>query len=198
MEESVKCEVEETRADSLPPVGERDVLVVIDMQNDFLTGALKNPDAEAIVPAVNQRIHQFVEKAGWENVYFTRDTHHSNYCDSQEGKHLPVPHCLFGTEGWELGVDHSGALHDHVIDKPTFGSIVLGEVLREREGIHPMANIEMIGTCTDICVIANAIIVKTYVPEVPLRVVGSLCAGTTPESHQRSLDALKVVQVDIY
>lgn len=182
---------------TLPPIGEDDVLVVIDMQVDFITGALANPAAEAMVSAVNQRIHDFAAVAGWDHIYFTRDTHHDNYAESQEGMHLPVPHCLIGSEGWQLAVDHEGAYADHIVDKPTFGSIVLGEVLRERQGIHPMAAIEMIGTCTDICVISNAIIVKTYVPEVPLRVVGSLCAGVTEESHRRALEALTSVQVEV-
>ncbi len=182
---------------SLPPVAPGEVLVVVDMQQDFVTGSLGNPDAAAIVSAINDRIHQFVDKNGWDSVYFTRDTHEANYLQTQEGMHLPIVHCEKGSAGWELVVDAEGAKPDHLIDKPCFGSIELGEILSSRNQRAPLAAIEMVGTCTDICVLSNAVILKNYLPEVPLRVIDALCAGTSKESHDRALEALQVVQVDV-
>lgn len=173
------------------------VLVVVDMQNDFIDGALGTKEAEAIVPGVVEMIRDFDGK-----VIATRDTHGEDYLDSEEGRHLPVPHCLKGTEGWEIRSEVQEALREKAgymsIDKPAFGSVELGEYVKkldETEG--PVKEITLIGLCTDICVISNALLLKAYLPEVPVRVESSCCAGVTPQSHSQALEAMKMCQVEI-
>ncbi len=173
------------------------VLVVVDMQNDFIDGALGTKEAEEIVPGVVEMIRKFDGK-----VIATRDTHREDYLDSEEGRHLPVPHCLKGTEGWEIRSEVMEALREKPgymsIDKPAFGSVELGECVKkldETEG--PVEEITLIGLCTDICVISNALLLKAYLPEVPVRVEASCCAGVTPQSHCQALEAMKMCQVEI-
>ena len=166
------------------------VLIVVDMQNDFIDGALGTREAVKIVPAVRKRIEQACERG--ETVIFTRDTHHENYLETQEGRNLPVPHCIERTEGWEI----SSALpvgDSLIIDKPTFGSADLGRCLL---GLAP-ERVELIGLCTDICVISNALLVKAFLPEVPVRVDAACCAGVTPESHRTALDAMRMCQIEV-
>lgn len=166
------------------------VLIVVDMQNDFIDGALGTAEARAIVPAVAARIAQ--ARAAGDTVIFTRDTHGEDYLNTQEGRNLPVPHCLKGSFGWEI----SAALPVEdapVVDKPSFGSCELAAMLT---GLSPDA-VELIGVCTDICVISNALIVKAHLPEVPMCVRASCCAGVTPESHENALKAMKACQIDI-
>ncbi len=167
------------------------ILLVIDMQNDFIDGALGTKEAEGIVPFVKEKI-DFYRKNG-DTVIFTRDTHKENYMETSEGKKLPVPHCIEGTKGWEI----SGKLpvaDSKIIDKPTFGSVQLAEYLRTLEGIE---EIELIGLCTDICVISNTLIVKASFPETKITVDSKCCAGVTPESHENALKAMQMCQIDV-
>lgn len=172
------------------------VLIVVDMQNDFITGSLGTKEAEAIVPRVIRKIRDY--KARGEKVFFTRDTHFDSYLTTQEGAKLPIEHCIKSTWGWELESSISKEVESNtpVIDKVTFGSIVLAEqikTLSEEEEIE----VELIGVCTDICVVSNALILKAYCPEMPLTVDASCCAGVTPESHRSALATLKMCQINV-
>ena len=164
------------------------LLVVVDMQNDFIDGALGTKEAEAIVPNVQQKIKEFEN----ENIIFTRDTHGENYLNTNEGKHLPVPHCVKGTDGWQIAkaLKTDGA---EIIDKPSFGS----EELAVRAKALCPESITLVGLCTDICVISNALLLKAALPETPIFIDSSCCAGVTPESHQNALNAMKMCQIDI-
>ena len=167
------------------------VLVVIDMQNDFIDGALGTKEACAIVKAVAQKIDA-ARKAG-NTVIFTRDTHSLDYLSTQEGKNLPVVHCVKGTTGWQI----SSALNiadSKVIDKPTFGSLELANYVAS---LGNVTEIELVGLCTDICVISNAIILKAKLPEVKISVDSACCAGVTPKSHQNALSAMKMCQIEV-
>ena len=168
------------------------VLVVIDMQNDFIDGALGTPEACAIVPAVVDKIRNFDGL-----VLATRDTHGADYLNTQEGRNLPVEHCIKGTKGWELNPEISALVKEEPIDKPTFGSCELGMKLKEIAEHENIENITLIGVCTDICVISNAMIIKAFLPEVPVTVVKDCCAGVTPESHLRALEAMRSCQIEI-
>lgn len=165
------------------------ILVVVDMQNDFIDGALGTPEAVAIVPYVKGLIESFDGK-----VIFTRDTHTENYMNTQEGKNLPVPHCIKGTHGWEIRAELDALRKTDAIDKITFGSSQLPDVLAKEADIE---SITFAGLCTDICVISNAMIVKAYFPEIPVIVDARACAGVTPESHKTALDAMKMCQIKI-
>ena len=168
------------------------VLVVIDMQNDFIDGALGTPEACAIVPAVVDKIRNFDGL-----VLATRDTHGADYLSTQEGRNLPVEHCIKGTKGWELNPEISALIKEAPIDKPTFGSCELGMRIKELSEHENVENITLIGVCTDICVISNAMIIKAFLPEVPVTVVKDCCAGVTPESHLRALEAMRSCQIEI-
>ncbi|MCI5874046.1 MAG: cysteine hydrolase [Roseburia sp.] len=170
----------------------QDILIVVDMQNDFIDGALGTAEAEAIVPKVAEKIRSFSGK-----VLFTRDTHEENYMDTQEGKNLPVPHCIRGTQGWQISSKLMEFCKDEPINKETFGSVELGSVLKAAHQENPIETITFIGLCTDICVISNAMLVKAFLPEVKLIVDASCCAGVTPESHKNALEAMKVCQIEI-
>lgn len=168
------------------------VLIVVDMQNDFIDQALGTPEAVAIVPHVKKKIETFDGP-----VFFTRDTHHENYMETQEGGNLPVPHCIEGTEGWQIRPELDVLRVTGAIDKPTFGSVELGEkllALHRNEGID---SITLIGLCTDICVISNALLLKAFLPEVPVSVDAACCAGVTPESHENALKAMAMCQIQI-
>ena len=165
------------------------ILVVVDMQNDFIDGALGTPEAVAIVPYVRQLIESFDGK-----VYFTRDTHFENYMTTQEGSNLPVPHCIKDTYGWQIRAELDELRKTDAIDKLTFGSKELVEVLEREENIE---SITFVGLCTDICVISNAMVVKAFYPELPLMVDAKACAGVTSESHKRALEAMKVCQIKV-
>ncbi len=168
------------------------ILVVVDMQNDFIDGSLGTAEAVKIVPKVAEKIRGFKG-----TVYFTRDTHEENYLETQEGKNLPVRHCIRGTEGWEIRKELEGICTAQKIDKPAFGSRELGEMLLEEQKREPIESITFIGLCTDICVISNALLAKAFLPEVPVVVDAACCAGVTPESHQKALDAMKMCQIEI-
>ncbi len=168
------------------------VLVVVDMQNDFIDGTLGTSEAKAIVPKVIAKLENFDGK-----VIFTRDTHWGNYLESQEGKNLPVMHCIKGTEGWLIREELEQYIQGIVFDKPTFGSRELGEYLTEVHEKERIDSVTFVGLCTDICVISNALLVKAYLPEVPLFVDASCCAGVTPQSHKNALEAMKMCQITI-
>ena len=166
------------------------VLAVIDMQNDFIDGALGTREAQAIVPRVRAKVDAAL--AAGDTVIYTRDTHGENYPETQEGRNLPVIHCVRGTKGWEIAADVWAAGCD-VIDKPSFGSMELAERLA---ALQPEA-VERVGLCTDICVISNALLIKARLPEVPVSVDPDCCAGVTPQSHETALAAMKMCQIGI-
>ncbi len=166
------------------------ILIVVDMQKDFIDGALGTAEAVAIVPAVKALIEGFEG-----SVYFTRDTHFENYMQTEEGKHLPVPHCIKDTEGWQIHPALDALRTTAPIDKVTFGSKELISLLAEQK--EEIESITLCGLCTDICVISNALLIKAYYPEIPLYVVSSACAGVTPESHQNALAAMSMCQIGI-
>ena len=170
------------------------VLVVVDMQNDFIDGALGTPEARKIVPAVVEKIK------GWTGeIYATQDTHQPDYLTTQEGRNLPVAHCIEGTPGWEIAPAIREALTNVTcLTKPTFGSRSLAETLVIVNQNQPIEEIVLIGLCTDICVISNAMVLKAFLPEVPITVDASCCAGVTPESHRNALSAMKMCQIKIY
>lgn len=172
------------------------ILVVIDMQNDFITGSLGTDEAKYIIQKVVQKIrnHSGV-------IIVTKDTHDNNYLNTQEGYNLPIPHCIKGTKGWELDNNIEEALQDHtkyVVEKPSFGSLQLLDIVDDllSQG-NSIDEIELIGLCTDICVISNAMILKARLPEVPFVVDASCCAGVTPGSHKNALETMKMCQIKI-
>lgn len=170
----------------------QDILIVVDMQNDFIDGALGTAEAAAIVPRVVEKVKDFKG-----TVIFTRDTHGENYMQTQEGQNLPVPHCIKGSHGWEVCPALEPLRTGLTIDKPTFGSAELGKALLELDAKEPVGSITLVGLCTDICVISNAMIAKAFLPEVPVTVDAACCAGVTPESHRNALNAMKMCQVRI-
>lgn len=170
----------------------RDLLLVIDMQNDFIDGALGTKEAIAIVPNVKKKIEEFNGL-----VLFTRDTHFDNYMDTQEGQNLPVPHCIKDTDGWQIRSELDALRNTVAIDKLTFGSSELGTRLVELNNEDAINSITLIGLCTDICVISNAMIAKAFLPEVPIYVDASCCAGVSPETHNNALDAMEVCQIKV-
>lgn len=161
-------------------------LIVIDMQNDFIDMALGTKEAVAIVPKVKEKIEAY-EKNGDEIIY-TRDTHAENYLDTPEGKKLPVPHCIKGTKGWEIA-DGLYVEGSKVIDKPNFGWPNWTE--------EDLEEVELIGLCTDICVVSNALIIKAAFPNAVVKVDKTCCAGVTPESHEAALITMKMCQIDV-
>lgn len=173
------------------------ILVVVDMQKDFIDGSLGTKEAAAIVPAVVEKIRKFEGK-----VIATRDTHGEDYLESAEGKHLPVVHCVKDTPGWQINGEVAEALGGkegvRLIDKPTFGSVELGEYVKQlNDTEEPVEKITLAGLCTDICVISNALLLKAYLPEVPIEVDISCCAGVTPRSHEQAAEAMKMCQIEI-
>ena len=170
------------------------MLVVVDMQNDFVDGALGTAEAEAIVPAAAAKIRDFEGE-----IFVTYDTHFENYMDTAEGKHLPVPHCIRGTEGWKLNPEVAAALDGKKytpVEKVTFGSVDLPGLIREAAGGEDFS-IELIGLCTDICVVSNALIVKANFPEMPVCVDADCCAGVTPAKHEAALETMRSCQIEV-
>lgn len=170
------------------------LLVVVDMQNDFIDGALGTKEAQAIVPRVRKKIEGY--RKNGDAVIFTRDTHGEDYLDTQEGCKLPVEHCIKGTEGWMISSEFETG-ESIIIDKPTFGSYELIEKTAEINKRTPLEYIELVGVCTDICVISNAIILKAGFTEIPVKVDASCCAGVTPETHDTALRAMSMCQIEI-
>ena len=161
-------------------------LIVIDMQNDFIDGSLGTAEAVAIVGNVQRKIAEY--KADGNEVIFTRDTHGENYLDTPEGKKLPVIHCVKGTQGWQIS-DKLDAVGCDIIDKPSFGWTHWDE--------RSFDKIELVGLCTDICVVSNALILKAQFPEAEITVDASCCAGVTPETHNAALATMKMCQINV-
>ena len=168
------------------------LLVVVDMQNDFVDGSLGTARAREIVPVVVHKVQE--EAAAGSAIVFTKDTHGTDYLETQEGRKLPVVHCVKGTPGWELVPGLLPLAEGRkIIEKNTFGSTMLAHLA----GKMKFDEIELIGLCTDICVISNAMILKAALPEAVVRVCASCCAGVTPESHQNALEAMKMCQIEV-
>lgn len=161
-------------------------LIVVDMQNDFINMALGTPEAVAIAPKVKAKIEEY--KARGDEIIYTRDTHHDNYLETAEGQKLPVPHCIRGTRGWEIA-DGLYVEGSKIIDKPNFGWPDWNK--------ETLEEVEMIGLCTDICVVSNALIIKAQFPEIEVTVDSACCAGVTPESHKAALDTMKMCQINV-
>lgn len=177
------------------------ILIVVDMQHDFVDGALGTAEAKEIVPSVLAKVK------GYEGeVIFTKDTHGENYLDTREGKFLPVTHCIKGTAGWELLEELDGFCREKkckVYEKDTFGSLKLAHDLARRNAEGGMENegieeIELIGLCTDICVVSNALLLKAAMPEMDIVVDASCCAGVTKEAHDAALCTMKSCQIQIH
>lgn len=173
------------------------ILLVIDMQNDFLEGALRNEEGIKIIPNVVNKINEY--KKNNDLIIATRDTHQANYMETQEGKNLPVVHCIEGTAGWEINDKVKYALGDVLVfDKPTFGSVDLASYLYdEYNGIENELEIELVGVCTDICVISNALLIKANLPEAKISLDASCCAGVTVDSHNAAINAMKSCQINV-
>lgn len=185
------------------------IIVVVDMQNDFIDGVLGTPEAQAIVPIMVDRLKEL--DSSEHLILFTKDTHQHNYLETQEGKNLPVQHCIEGTVGWSINKQISSfcdygsyflgysspTVRKGRILKPTFGSLELGEIIRDIIKTHDVEEVILMGVCTDICVISNAMLLKAYCPETPITVDASCCAGVTPESHKNALAAMKMCQINI-
>ena len=166
------------------------LLVVVDMQRDFVDGALGTKEAYAIVPAVKKKAEEY--RAAGDSIVFTLDTHGPDYLATQEGRKLPVVHCIKGTPGWEL----VGELQEFAgkrFEKGTFGSRELAEYVQE----GGYSAVELVGLCTDICVISNAFLIKAFCPELPVQVDADCCAGVTPQSHENALTAMEMCQIEV-
>ncbi len=164
------------------------LLIVIDMQNDFVDGALANPAAQAIVTPIANYIQAFDG-----DVIATRDTHQSNYLETAEGARLPIVHCVHGTHGWEIAAEISAALtakNARLIDKPTFGFLGWN-------GLDGYDEAELVGTCTDICVVSNALILKAKYPNLTVKTRKALCAGTSQANHDAAIQVMQACQVEI-
>lgn len=169
------------------------ILVVVDMQNDFITGSLGTKEAQAIVPKVAEKIAHFDG-----DIYYTMDTHDEGYLNEQEGQNLPILHCQEGTEGWQLASDIINAAPidpEKVYCKNQFGSIELAEDLQYLSQGEPIDSIELVGLCTDICVVSNAMLLKAFLPDIPIEVVADCCAGVTPEKHEAALETMRSCQI---
>lgn len=166
------------------------ILVVVDMQNDFIDGPLGTKEAQNILPAVYKKIEQAADAGDF--VIFTRDTHFANYLSTQEGRLLPVPHCIKDTRGHEIPevLFPSQEFNYEVCDKYTFGNI-------DWEDFDDVDEIELCGVCTDICVVSNALILKAFYPEMKITVDASCCAGVTPAKHLAALETMKSCQINI-
>ena len=171
-------------------------LIVIDMQKDFIDGSLGTPEAVSVVPNVKAKLAAYRERG--DEVIFTRDTHGADYLETGEGRQLPVVHCVKGTEGWQIPVGLDIPECEH-IDKPSFGWTKWETVTENGVAVprKPFEEIEMIGVCTDICVVSNALILKALYPEIPITVDASCCAGVTPEKHRAALEVLRSCQINV-
>ena len=179
------------------------VLIVIDMQNDFIIGSLGSPEATAIVSNVVSRVKNSTN----ELILFTQDTHQEDYLNTPEGKKLPVVHCVEGTDGWQINETIMNAwrnnkstiivptLQENSFTKTVFGSVGLVDFLKQRQA--EIAEIELLGVCTDICVVSNALMIKNTLPHIPVSVNASCCAGVTPQSHQEALNVMQMCQIDL-
>ena len=180
--------------------------VVVDVQKDFITGALANEQAQANVAHLAKVAKAHAEAGHW--MFFTRDTHEDNYLDTREGRHLPVEHCVEGEDGWNFAPELENALDGtepevcHIVNKPTFGSYmlpseILDELMAHNKAVDDIEKIVIYGYCTDICVISNAMVLRAAFPETEIEILSDCCAGVTPQSHQTALDAMRACQFTI-
>ncbi|MHC1787067.1 MAG: cysteine hydrolase family protein [Christensenellales bacterium] len=169
-----------------------DILIVVDMQLDFIDGPLGTPEARAIVDKVAERMRTFQGR-----VINTRDTHDRGYLGTQEGRRLPVAHCIRGTRGWQLHPLIEAWRREEPVDKPVFGSAALGQMLAKVDRQEAIGRITLVGLCTDICVISNALLLRAFLPETEIAVDAACCAGATPQGHRTALEAMKNCQVVI-
>ena len=170
------------------------ILVVVDIQNDFVDGALGTPEAQAIIDNASQKIRNFDG-----DIFVTYDTHFEDYMETSEGKKLPVPHCIKGTKGWELNSKIAAALSGRdykSVEKLTFGSVDLPDLIKQKIG-DQKAEITLIGLCTDICVVSNALILKANFLDAQIMVDSSCCAGVTPATHNAALDTMRCCQINV-
>ena len=171
----------------------RKILVVIDMQNDFIDAALGTKEAVASVDAVKEKIRSYPVV----DVIATMDTHGEDYLQTQEGRNLPVVHCVKGTEGWKIRPEIAALLDGaKIYEKPTFGSTALAEDLKALS-VKEEIEVELIGLCTDICVVSNALLLKAFMPEVKITVDAACCAGVTPEKHLAALETMRSCQIHV-
>ena len=169
-------------------------LIVVDMQNDFVDGSLGTSEAAAIIPDVVEKIRSFDG-----DIFVTMDTHHPDYLYTAEGKMLPVEHCVRGTPGWQLNpaVEKALSVKPHIlVEKPTFGSVELPGLIADHAAGESFA-LELLGLCTDICVISNALLLKAHFPEAPISLSASCCAGVTPEKHEAALSVMESCQITV-
>ena len=171
------------------------VLVVVDMQKDFVDGSLGTPEAQAIVEKVEKKVNTTDYTPVYNRIIYTFDTHYDNYLETFEGKRLPVKHCIYGTQGWSLAFNPNKLRENDTIKKTTFGTDAFRNYLAYTPDM--IESIEIVGLCTDICVITNALILRTMFPSIPIIVDASCCAGTTPEAHKAALMVMKSCQIDI-
>ena len=171
----------------------RKILLVIDMQNDFIDGSLGTNEAVKVVDNVINKIKKYPS----ENVFATKDTHEENYLATREGMHLPVEHCIRGTDGWDINSEIKKLITaSNIFEKGTFGSVKLVEKIREIAATEDIS-IEIVGLCTDICVVSNALLIKAYLPEIDITVDSSCCAGVTPTKHEASLETMRSCQINV-
>ena len=179
-------------------------LVVIDMQEDFVRGSLGSPEAQAIVPAVAAKVAEYANSEEETIILYTRDTHFDNYMDTMEGHYLPVPHCIVNTKGWQIVPEVMAAgsnFEVQIVDKYDFGDLGIADKLQELAGrcweTWDIDEIEIVGLCTDICVISNALILKTAFRGIPITVDSKCCAGVTPEKHAAALEVMRSCQIEV-
>ena len=171
-------------------------LIVVDMQNDFIDGALGTAEAQAIVPAVVERIR--AAKEAGETIIATLDTHTPDYMNTPEGRKLPVPHCIRETDGWQIRPEVKAAMGDAIlVEKPTFGSVRLPEIIAAQAEDTNQMTIELIGLCTDICVVSNTLLLKACYPDADICVRQGCCAGVTPHKHEAALETMRSCQIDV-
>lgn len=170
------------------------VLIVVDMQNDFITGSLGSKEAEAIVPNVKRKIQEY-HNEGYDIIY-TRDTHYDDYLNTLEGRNLPVPHCIEGSNGWNI-VDGLFVEGSEIINKFTFGYLGWGSRSSVGFNDNEIEEIELCGLCTDICVVSNALILRAMYPDIEITVDSSCCAGVTPEKHESALETMRSCQINV-
>ena len=180
--------------------------IVVDVQKDFITGALANPQAQANVAHLAETVKAHARAGHW--LFLTRDTHPDNYLVTREGRHLPVEHCIEGEDGWNFAPELENALDGtepevcHIVNKPSFGSYmlpseILDELMAHNKAVDDIEKIVIYGYCTDICVISNAMVLRAAFPETEIEILSDCCAGVTPQSHQTALDAMRASQFTI-
>lgn len=170
------------------------ILIAVDMQNDFISGSLGTKEAQSIVPKVKKRLNKAIDEK--YKIIFTKDTHYDDYLNTAEGKKLPIKHCIKETYGWEI---HPELRIDNalIIEKNTFGSLKLLDILKDLNKKESIEEIELLGLCTDICVISNALLIKAAFIDTPIKVNRNLCAGVTPQSHENALSTMEMCQIDV-